>query len=110
MSEILIPPLFRMLAKAFQALEHEVANHVERIEVLEAEKREGHAYIEKLRGEIEAAKTGAHLGAEERAVLEATLGLVREVEKRATTVVLFKWEWERLRTAVQAWRATGRSL
>jgi hypothetical protein len=109
MSEILIPPLFRMLAKAFQALEHEVANHVERIEVLEAEKREGKAYIEKLRGELENLKTGAQLGAEERAVFEAVLALERDASwcyagpQRNPRI-------EKIQAALKAWRATGRSL
>ena len=115
MSEILIPPLFRMLAKAFQALEHEIANHVERIEVLEAEKREGKAYIEKLRGELEAAKTKAQLGAEECDLLEAALALDRHVssyskEGISPSAQSISLELDTLHAAAVAFRNTGRSL
>jgi chromosome segregation ATPase len=107
MIEILIPPLFRMLGKAFQALEHELDNHVERIEVLEAEKREGKAYIEKLRGELENLKTGAQLRAEERAVLEAALNLDRaRCQGNRDLIPLL----ESLHLATATFRATGRSL
>ena len=119
----------RAVAHGIQALENQVDDLTDslvarledikrlekRIEVLEAEKRDGHAYIENLRGELEAAKTKAQLGAEELDLLEAALALDRHAssyskEGISPSAQRISLELDALHAAAVAFRNTGRSL
>lgn len=120
-------PVFRMLNLGIKATEAR-ADHAEREatrlfksdqeatrqlkEALENIKALENLIVD-IRGQLEAAKTGAQMGPEERAVLRAACELERNFQKHhegnAALVDVFEHA-RSVQKAVAAWRATGRSL